>query len=159
MVIFIKYNHFKGRKIMDVVTHGVQGGLLYAFPVKILFLILGVSCPWFIALLFIWGFIEGSFPDTYSWAVWKFSKVEMDRWKVWREYHYNYSTMIWRFFPAFLFHVKLVDPIFHKRPLNISEELWDANPDNIQGWWPRMSKLATVHWGLTLMFLYAFLAV
>lgn len=122
---------------MDSITHGIHGGLLYALPVKFLLMLFSVSCPTLIWILFIWGLIEGSWPDTYPWFLWKFFGAS--RWDGYYDiYHHKVETTLWKYFPAFRLHVSIVDPPFHEG---------DGN------WWPRMWKTCVIYWVVTLLLL------
>ena len=141
---------------MDFVTHGIFGGLIYGLAVKLLIILLslvGITiCPWFILLFFVWGFIEGSWPDAGDWILFKLGYSP--RWFWYVKYHHEYQTMIWGKLPAFCLHVKYVDPIFHKKPTHISQEEWDSHKPGVRNWFKWLWWLAITYWLIALIGLY-----
>ena len=65
---------------MDFVTHGVEGGLVYALPFYIFLFAMGFAHWWFLLgamwILFAIGFLEGSAPDVFPWLVGRYNKEE-----------------------------------------------------------------------------------
>ena len=110
---------------MDTITHSIQGGLVYSIPAKLLMMLFSVSCPTLICILFIWGCIEGAWPDVYPWYRWKFKSGS--RWDGYYQiYHHRVHKTLWRFFPAFRLHVSVIDSYFHMEAgVNWWPELWD----------------------------------
>jgi hypothetical protein len=145
---------------MDYVTHGIQGGLFYGILAKLLILLLSLIgihiSPWFAIVLFIWGLIEGSWPDTGDWIIARMGYAP--RWFWYVKYHtpFEYEKMVWGKLPAFLLHVKYVDPIFHTKPDSISQEEWDSGKPGVRNWFKRLWWLAFIYWGTALLGLYIF---
>lgn len=148
---------------MDVVTHGIFGGLIYGTAAKLLMFLLALIgihiAPWFFILLFIWGFIEGAWPDAGDWILYKLGYSE--RWTWYVKYHdpLQYPNMVWGKLPAFLLHVKYVDPIFHKKPDSISQEEWDSGKPGVRNWFKWLWWLAIIYWIIALFGLYIFFFV
>ena len=148
---------------MDFVTHGLQGSLLYGIPAKLLVFLLSLIgiqiSPWFVTILFIWGLIEGSWPDAGDWILYELGYAP--RWVWYTKYHTpaTYTTMLWGKLPAFLVHVKYVDPIFHKKPDFISQEEWDSGKPGVRNWFKWLWWLAIIYWVTTLFGLYIFFFV
>ena len=130
---------------MDYITHGILGGLIYSLPVKLLLLLLGLD-PSLLLLssLFLWGFIEGSWPDSGDWLLYKLGFSQ--RWYWYTIYHTLPQTTYWKYFPVFMLHVKYIDPIFHKKPSHISQEVWDKNEPGTRKWFPWLWWLAMIYW-------------
>lgn len=134
---------------MDFVTHGIEGGLLYALPFYLLLFATGFTGWLFLTLmwmLFAIGFIEGSAPDVFPWLVGR--KNEQEGWALYTLYHLNKHPQHLEASYPFQLHVACVDPPFHKKPDNVSEADWVANKDGIRNWWPRKWPLCIMHWAL-----------
>lgn len=87
------------------VDHGLMGAVLYAGAARLL------SLPeWIVWTLFAWGFIEGAWPDMYPFLL---NQMDGDGEYWYAEYHL-WPPAPWKYMPAFLLHVKVVDPIDHK---------------------------------------------
>lgn len=137
---------------MDFVTHGIEGGLLYALPVYVVYWMLGLLVPFaliMVWLVFAWGFIIGCAPDVYPWLTGLHD--EQKGWALYTKYHLNKNPHGLEKLAAFHLHVAIVDPPFHKKPDGVSQEDWDANKDNIRNWWPRKWPLCIMHWVICIL--------
>ena len=138
---------------MDFITHGIIGGLIYSLPVKLVFLLFGID-PSLLLLspLFVWGFIEGSWPDAGDWILYKFKGYE--RWHCYTIYHALPQLTNWKYFPVFMIHVKYIDPIFHKKPSHITQEVWDKNDPGTRNWFSWLWWLAMIYWAIAIIGVY-----
>lgn len=138
---------------MDYIIHGILGGLLYSLPTKFIFSFLGIDIsPLLLFCIFAWGFIEGSWPDAGNWILYKFGFF--NKGYLYTLYHVRPYTTAWKYFPAFMLHVKFVDPIFHKRPDHISQEAWIENAPGTRNWWSWLWWLCIIYWVIALIGLY-----
>ncbi len=112
---------------MDFISHGIQGGCLYSIPVRML-----SQNDTLTAVAFVYGFIEGSSPDTFDWIADKVSVLP--RWILYGVMHNDYQNHWWGWLPALRLHVE-VDKPFHSVP---------------GSWWPREWFRAVCWWALSL---------